>query len=87
VLSAYLPREAATAMPKTYREVAIEQMLQTTEEAMSGVIEWWGDLPLPMKEAIEQFRVQLRAAIDSVEFVRRALDREVPETDDGEGPV
>jgi hypothetical protein len=74
-------------MPRTYREVATEQMLQTVEEAMSGVIEWWGDLPLPMKEAIEQFRVQLGAAIDSVEFVRRALDREVPETDDGEGPV
>ena len=74
-------------MPRTYREVATEQMLQTVEEAMSGVIEWWGDLPPPMKEAIEQFRVQLGAAIDSVEFVRRALDREVPETDDGEGPV
>jgi hypothetical protein len=26
-----------------------------------------------MKEAIEQFRTQLGAAIDSVEFVRRAL--------------
>jgi hypothetical protein len=76
-----------SSMPRTYREVATEQMLQTVEEAMSGVIEWWGDLPLPMKEAIEQFRVQLGAAIDSVEFVRRALDREVPETDDGEGPV
>jgi hypothetical protein len=74
-------------MPRTYREVATEQMLQTVEEAMSGVIEWWGDVPLPMKEATEQFRVQLGAAIDSVEFVRRALDREVPETDDGEGPV
>ena len=74
-------------MPRTYREVATEQMLQTVGGAMSGVIEWWGDLPLPMKEAIEQFRVQLGAAIDSVEFVRRALDREVPETDDGEGPV
>ena len=74
-------------MPRTYREVATEQMLQTVEEAMSGVIEWWGDLPPPMKEAIEQFRVQLGAAIDSVEFVRWALDREVPETDDGEGPV
>ena len=74
-------------MPRTYREIATEQMLQTVEEAMSGVIEWWGDLPLPMQEAIEQFRVQLGAAIDSVEFVRRALDREVPETGDGEGPV
>jgi hypothetical protein len=38
-----------------------------------------------MKEAIEQFRTQLAAAIDSVEFVKRALDREVPETGYGEG--
>jgi len=33
-----------------------------------------------MKEAIDKFRVQLGAAIDSVEFVKRALDRQVPET-------
>jgi hypothetical protein len=31
-------------------------MLRTVEEAMSSVIDWWGDLPPPMKEAIEQFR-------------------------------
>jgi hypothetical protein len=73
-------------MARTYREVAIEDMLRTVEEAMSRVIDWWGDLPPPMNEAIEQFRAQLGAAIDSVEFVRRALDREVPETDYGEGP-
>jgi hypothetical protein len=73
-------------MARTYREVAIEDMLRTVEEAMSRVIDWWGDLPVPMKEAVEQFRTQLGAAIDSVEFVRRALDREVPETDYGEGP-
>jgi hypothetical protein len=54
-------------------------MLRTVEEAMSHVIDWWGDLPPPMKEAIEQFRTQLGAAIDSVEFVKRALDRQVPE--------
>ena len=59
-------------MPKTYREIAIEDMLRTVEEAMGHVINWWGDLPPPMKEAIEQFRTQLGAAIDSVEFVRRA---------------
>jgi hypothetical protein len=52
-------------------------MLRTVEEAMSGVIEWWADLP-SMKEAIDQFRTQLGAAIDSVEFVKRALDRQVP---------
>ena len=62
-------------MVRTYREVAIEEMLLTVEEAMSRVIDWWGDLPPPMKDAIEQFRSQLEAAIDSVEFVKRALDR------------
>jgi hypothetical protein len=40
-----------------------------------------------MKEAIEQFRIQLGTAIDSVEFVKSALDRQVPETDRGEGPA
>jgi hypothetical protein len=70
-----------SAMARTYREIAIEQMLRTVEEAMSGVIDWWGDLPPPMKEAIEQFRTQLGAAIDSVEFVKRALDRQVREVD------
>jgi hypothetical protein len=53
---------------------------------MSRVIDWWGNLP-PMKEAIEQFRTQLGAAIDSVEFVKRALDRQVHETDHGKGPA
>jgi hypothetical protein len=74
-------------MARTYREIAIEEMLRTVEEAMSGVIDWWGDLPPPMKEAIEQFRTQLGSAIDSVEFVKRALDRQVPETDRREGPA
>jgi hypothetical protein len=40
----------------TYRKIAIQEMLQTVEEAMSQAINWWGDLPAPMKEAIEQFR-------------------------------
>ena len=70
---------------KTYREVAIEQMIVTVEEAMCQVLDYWGDLPPSMKEAIEQFRTQLGAAIDSVEFVKKALDRQVPETDPGEG--
>jgi hypothetical protein len=74
-------------MAKTYREVAIDEMLRTVENAMSHVIEWWGDLPAPMKEAIEQFRNQLGNAIDSVDFVKRALDRQVPENDRGEGPA
>jgi hypothetical protein len=63
-------------MAITYREIAIEEMLRTVEAAMSQAINWWGDLPTPMKEAIEQFRIQLGAAIDSVEFVKRALDRQ-----------
>jgi hypothetical protein len=73
-------------MARTYREIAIEEMLRTVDEAMSRVIDWWGDLPPPMKVAIEQFRTQLEAAIESVDFVKRALDRQVPETGRGEGP-
>jgi len=73
-------------MARTYRDIAIEDMVRTVEEAMSRVIDWWGDLPPPMKDAIEQFRIQLGAAIDAVEFVKRALDRQVPETDYGDGP-
>jgi hypothetical protein len=73
-------------MARTYRDIAIEEMLETVEDAMSQVIDWWADLPPPMKEAIEQFRTQLEAAIDSVEFVKRALDRQVHETDHGRGP-
>ena len=80
-----LDERGDSAMARTYREIAIEEMLQTVEEAMSRVIDWWGDLPAPMKEAIEQFRIQLGAAIDSVEFVKRALDRQVPETGGEEG--
>jgi len=78
-------RRGDSVMARTYREIAIEEMLRTVEEAMSGVIDWWRDLP--PKEAIEQFRTQLGAAIDSVEFVKRALDRQVPETDRGERPA
>ena len=59
-------------------------MVRTVEEAMSRVLDYWGDLPAPMKEAVEQFRVQLGAAIDSVELVKKPLDREAPETDSGE---
>jgi hypothetical protein len=80
-------RKGDSAMAKTYRDIAIEDMLRTVEEAMSQVIDWWGDLPPPMNEALEQFRIQLGAAIDSVEFVKRALDRQVHETDRGKGPA
>ena len=74
-------------MAGTYREIATEEMLRTVEEAMHRVINHWEDLPPPMKDAVEQFRAQLGAAIDSVEFVRRALDRQVHETDHGKGPA
>lgn len=74
-------------MARTYREIAIEDMVLTVEEAMSRVLDWWGDLPPSMKEAIERFRIELGAAIDSIEFVRNALDRQAPETDSGEGPA
>ena len=52
------------AMARTYREIAIENMVLTVEEAMSRVLDWWGDLPTSMKEAIEQFRTQLGVAIE-----------------------
>src|SRR5215467_4541678 len=74
------PKARGKAMAQSYRDVAINQMIATTEEAMSHAIDWWGDLPTSMKEAIDEFRVQLGAAIDSVEFEKRALDRSVPET-------
>jgi len=39
-------------MAKTYREIAIAEVLGTVEEAMGQVIDMWGVLPAPMKEAI-----------------------------------
>jgi hypothetical protein len=83
----YAGRTGSSSMAITYREIAIEDILRTVEEAMHQVIDWWGDLPPPMKEAIEQFRTQLGMAIDSVEFVKKALDRQVHETDRGKGPA
>jgi hypothetical protein len=83
----YAGRTGNSSMARTYREIAIEDILRTVEEAMHQVIDWWGDLPPPMKEAIEQFRTQLGMAIDSVEFVKKALDRQVHETDRGKGPA
>jgi hypothetical protein len=74
-------------MARTYREIAIEDMELTVEEAMSRVLDYWGDLPPSMKEVIEQFRTELGAAIDSVEFVKKALDWQAPENDGGEGPA
>ncbi len=73
-------------MPKTHRDIVIEETLATVEEAMAEVINYWGCLPETMKEAVEQFRLQLGAAIDSVDLVKRALDREAHETHRGQGP-
>ena len=72
-------------MTKTYREIAIADMVRTVEDAMCRVIDYWGDLPPSMKEAVEQFRAELGAAIDSVEFVKKAIDRQAPENDPEEG--
>ena len=66
-------------MTKTYREVAIMNMVGTVEDAMRDVLNCWTELPAPMHEAIEEFRTQLCAAIDSVEHVRKALAQEVHE--------
>lgn len=74
-------------MARTYRDIAIEQVLGTVEEAMAQAVGYWADLPPPMKDAIKQFRAQLGTAIDSVEFVKKALDREVHDTDHGKGPT
>jgi len=71
-------------MARTYREIAIADMVLTVGEAMSQVIDYWGDLPPSMKDAIEQFRTELGVAIDSVEFAKKALDRQALETDTGE---
>ena len=71
-------------MARTYREIAIADMVLTVGEAMSQVIDYWGDLPPSMKDAIEQFRTELGVAIGSVEFAKRALDRQALETDPGE---
>jgi hypothetical protein len=68
-------------MTKTYRDIAMSDMLGTIEDSMREVLDCWVDLPQEMKDAIEQFRVQLHAAIDSVEFVKRALDREAHAAD------
>src|SRR6476659_3688876 len=72
-------------MARTYRDIAIEDMLGTVHEAMSQVVDWWGDQPPPMKEAIEQFRIQLGAAIDSVEFVKRVSTDKYTRLTEGKG--
>jgi hypothetical protein len=64
-------------MARTYREIAIADMVLTVEEAMSRVLDWWGDLPPSMKEAIEQFRTELGAALlGSIPGAKNAFARE-----------
>ena len=60
-----------------YRESAINGMVGTIEDAMRQVLDSWAELPPEMREAIDQFRIQLGEAIDSVYLVKRALDQEV----------
>jgi hypothetical protein len=74
-------------MARTYREIAIEEMVRTVEEAISRAIDWWGDLPPSMNEAIASFRIELGAAIDSVQIVKRALDTQAPEAKSGDDPA
>src|SRR3954468_25034990 len=64
-----------------YRERAINGMVGTIEDAMRQVLDCWAELPPEMQEAIDQFRIQLGAAIDSVYVVKRALDQEVHESE------
>ena len=64
-----------------YRDIAINDMVATIEDAMRQVLDSWAELPQEMQEAIDQFRTQLGAAIDSVYLVKRALDQEVHESE------
>ncbi|MFL6690710.1 MAG: hypothetical protein ACJ8IR_11080 [Alphaproteobacteria bacterium] len=64
-----------------YREIAINGMVGTIENAMRQVLDNWAELPPPMQDAIDEFRVQLETAIDSVYVVKRALDQEVHESE------
>jgi hypothetical protein len=58
--AAYLLEDSGdSAMARTYREIAIEEMLRTVEEAISRVTDWWGDLPPPMQEASRSFAPNL----------------------------
>jgi hypothetical protein len=55
---------------KTYRDVAIEQMILTVEEAMSRAIDWSGDLPQPISQS----------TWGGNRFRRVCMDRPAPET-------
>ena len=67
-------------MAKIYREIAVSNMVGTVEDAMRCVLNNWAELPPEMQDAIDTFRVQLEATIDSVYVVKRALDTQVHES-------
>jgi type IV secretory pathway ATPase VirB11/archaellum biosynthesis ATPase len=73
-------------MPLIYRKIAVDDMIGTIEDAMRQVLNCWTELPPEMQDAVDQFRVQLDAAIDSVYVVKRALDTEVHETGEDAAP-
>jgi type IV secretory pathway ATPase VirB11/archaellum biosynthesis ATPase len=64
-----------------YRDIAINGMVGTIEDAMRQVLDCWAELPPNMQDAIGEFRIQVGAAIDSVYLVKRALDQEVHESE------
>ena len=72
-------------MAKTYRQIATSDMLSTIEDSMRRVLNNWAELPPSMQEALDLFRIRLNEAIDSVEFVQRALDHEFHGPDEGPG--
>jgi type IV secretory pathway ATPase VirB11/archaellum biosynthesis ATPase len=69
-------------MAKIYREIAINDMVGTVETAMRKVLDCWAELPPEMQDAVDQFRGQLEAAIDSVYVVKRALDTQIHDTEE-----
>ena len=64
-----------------YRDIAVNGMVGTIEDAMRQVLDCWAELPQEMQDAVDEFRIQLGAAIDSVYLVKRALDQEVQESE------
>ena len=64
-----------------YRDVAVNGMVGTIEDAMRQVLHCWAELSPEMQDAIDAFRTQLGAAIDSMYLVKRALDQEVHESE------
>ena len=81
VVASVLLRKKGIGAMAIYRDVAISGMVGTIEDAMRQVLDCWAELPPEMQEAVDAFRIQLGAAIDSVYLVKRALDQEVHESE------